>query len=411
MRVVGRAVRTLVLIAVVIAASSVVAQGLPRDVRLKILEAVVQVIPYDDAAGTTVNWSGSGTIISPSGYLLTNYHVIGDLSTRTHYEWHAIFMTDPDFTDQPPEFWFWARYVAADPTHDLAILKIEEWYDETPVEADFVFPHVQVGDSNRLIPGDPITIVGYPGISGSTITFTSGLMSGWVGEDFESGGKQWIKTDGKISHGNSGGGAFDENGYLIGVPTAGRTVKYDELDMEEQAYVRPISLAWAVIGPNVIDVARASNTPVTATTPTTLPTSPSTNVPPPTSPPTAQPPASTGVGPCDFCTVGSITLGQTLEAAIGGSPSGANFHTYTLQVPAGTPSLVIELKGDADVDLAAKFGSDITSWADDGDWEYRDITEASGARFEIALPTPGTWYIDVIHYFESGAVNYSLTVR
>src|SRR5690606_24203101 len=232
-------------------------QGLPRDVRITILESVVQIVPYDDATDSLVNWSGSGTIISPSGYILTNYHVVGELNRRIHYDWHAVSLTDPDFTDQPPEFWFWARYIAGDPTHDLAILKIEEWYDQEPVEADMVFPHVWVGDSNQLLPGDTITIVGYPGISGSTVTFTAGLMSGWVGEDFESGGKQWIKTDAKISHGNSGGGAFDESGNLIGVPTAGRTVKYDELDMEEQAYVRPISLAWALIGPNVLDVARA----------------------------------------------------------------------------------------------------------------------------------------------------------
>lgn len=200
------------------------AQGLPRDVRLNIVRAVVQVIPYDVDTGDLVGWSGSGTIISPSGYVLTNYHVVGDLRVRRNYEWHVIGVTDPSFTDQPPEFTFWARYVAGDPTHDLAVLKIVEWIDETPVEPSFRFPYVLVGDSNQLIPGDSITIVGYPGISGSTITFTAGLMSGWLGEDFESGGKQWIKTDGKIAHGNSGGGAFDENGYLIGVPTAGRTI-------------------------------------------------------------------------------------------------------------------------------------------------------------------------------------------
>src|SRR5690606_36005740 len=99
--------------------------------------------------------------------------------------------------------------------------------------------------------------------------------------------KQWIKTDAKISHGNSGGGAFDPSGHLIGVPTAGRTVQYDELDIEDQAYVRPISLAWALIGPNVLDVARAPGTRAAqapqasnATQPTTAP---AVNTPPPAS--------------------------------------------------------------------------------------------------------------------------------
>ncbi len=394
------------------------AQGLSRDVRLNIVQAVVQIIPYDEDSGEPVNWSGSGTIISPTGYVLTNYHVVGDLDMRRHHEWHAILITDPAFTDQAPEFYFWARYIAGDPTHDLAVLKIEEWSDQEPVAADFVFPYVQVGDSNTLIPGDMITIVGYPGISGSTITFTAGLMSGWVGEDFESGGKQWIKTDGKISHGNSGGGAFDPNGYLIGVPTAGRTVQYDELDVEEQAYVRPISLAWALIGPHVPDVARAPvggatvaapAVPQTTTQATTAVTPPATQ---PATPPATQPatPPAAASGPCDFCLVGAVQLGGTVTGRINGLADAVNYHTYTFQVPAGTEKVVIELAGEFDVDIAVKYGSMITTWADDGDWEYRDLTEAYGGRFEIALPTPGVWYVDVINFYDGGVTGYSLSV-
>ena len=47
----------------------------------------------DPDAESLVNWSGSGTIISPSGYVLTNYHVVGDLDRRTTYEWHLIAIT------------------------------------------------------------------------------------------------------------------------------------------------------------------------------------------------------------------------------------------------------------------------------------------------------------------------------
>jgi serine protease Do len=401
-----RTIRAITLLLAMGISAAALGQGLPRDVRLNILEAVVQIIPYDDVAGSLVNWSGSGTIISPSGYVLTNYHVAGDLDRRVYYEWHAIFMTDPDFTDQPPEFWFWARYIAGDPTHDLAVLKIEEWYDEEPIAADFVFPHVNVGDSNQLLPGDNITIVGYPGISGSTVTFTAGLMSGWVGEDFESGGKQWIKTDAKISHGNSGGGAFDETGNLIGVPTAGRTVKYDELDVEEQAYVRPISLAWALIGPNVLDVARAASNRTAAVVPPVDTSNANQQT-----PATPQTPPSSGVGPCDFCLVGPVAVGTTASNVIGGVSEMINFHTYSIEVPTGTATLTIALTGDADIDMAAKYGGEIQSWGEDGDWEYRDITETAGATFEISLPTPGTWYVDVIYYYDTGVANYSLSVR
>jgi len=409
-------------------ASSVFAQSLPREARLNILDAVVQIVPWDAQAETLVPWSGSGTIISPSGYLLTNYHVVGDLDRRTTYEWHLIYVTGSEFTDQPPEPAFWAQYVAGDATHDLAILKIREWVDETPVAADTTFPHVQVGDSNRLLPGDYITIVGYPGVSGSTITFTAGLMSGWLGEDMEAGGRQWIKTDGKIAHGNSGGGAFDELGYLIGVPTAGRTVQYAELDVEEQAYVRPISLAWALIGPHVPDVARAGATPVAGGSEGQ------------TGGGGSQAGGETGGGGtqaggaggqvggalgtqgtaaaggasstgCEFCYVSDIEQGQVAAFSIVGQADAINYHTYGVQVPEGLGELIIELKADFDVDIAIKYGAEVESWNDTGDWDYRDISEAYGGSFSILNPRAGVWYVDVIYYYEDGGANYELTIR
>lgn len=387
--------------------ASAAAQGLPREARLNILDAVVQVIPYDDFTGDLLPWSGSGTIISPSGYILTNYHVIGDLDRRTYYDWALISVTGAEWSDQPPEPTFWAVYVAGDPTHDLAILRIVEWLDEEPV-GDMWFPHVLVGDSNSLLPGDYITIVGYPGISGSTVTFTAGLMSGWLGEDFESGGRQWIKTDGKIGHGNSGGGAFDETGALIGVPTAGRTIQYDPLDVEQQAYVRPISLAWALIGPHVPDVARTS-----AASNNLGGSGGGTGGGTPSNTQTSTPPASTAGSStgCEFCFIGNIGIGQQATHTIVGQVDGINYHTYAVVVPEGTAQVTIDLKADFDVDLAIKFGSDIQSWADTGDWDYRDVTEDYGGAFAITNPRPGLWYVDVIYYYEEGSVNYQLQIR
>lgn len=420
--------RLLVLTLLLWLSSSASSQVLPREARLAILDAVVQIVPWDEEAEALAPWSGSGTFISPSGYILTNYHVIGDLDRRTTYEWHLIYITGSEFTDMPPEAVFWAQYVAGDATHDLAILKVREWVDETPVDPDLWFPHVQVGDSNRLLPGDYITIVGYPGVSGSTITFTAGLMSGWLGEDLESGGRQWIKTDGKIAHGNSGGAAFNEAGHLIGVPTAGRTVQWAELDVEEQAYVRPISLAWALIGPHVPDVARAGSATAadaqgpgaadagsgagTGATQDAAPATPATAQPGAAA--TTQQPAAQATGSssgCEFCFVGNITLGQVANHRIVGQAEGGNYHTYGVQVPEGVVSMVIDLSADFDVDIAIKYGSDIQSWSDTGDWDYRDITEAYGGKFTINYPRPGVWYVDVIFYYEDGSATYALTVQ
>ena len=385
---------TTLMVMVLTLVGSSFAQGIPREVRQRILEAVVQIIPWDATAGEFAPWSGSGTIISPDGYILTNFHVIGDLDTRRHFDFHAIFMSDPNFTDQPPEPRYWAQYVDSDPTHDLAILKIVEFIDETPVPADLTFTSVEVGDSNDLFPGDTITIVGYPGISGSTITFTAGLMSGWLGEDFESGGKQWVKTDAKISHGNSGGAAFNSQGQLIGVPTAGITVEYEELDVEEQAYVRPISLAWAVIGPNVANVTRAGGV---------------TTTPPPPPPDTGTITASSAGTPSGE--YGSIAVGQQVTGTIAAIPDADSlvYHTYVVEVPAGTPSLTITVQGNgADLDLAVKVGSPITGYGD-GEVDHLDVSEEPNPSYVIQNPAPGPVYIDVLNLLPNAA-DYSVSV-
>lgn len=263
---------------------------LPRDVRERILQAVVEVRPHDTAANRFVGTSGSGTIVSPDGYVLTNFHVVGDNDTGRAYEWHGIFVTDPRAPDQQPTFRYWARYVAGDPRHDLAIVQIVEDADQNPLPANFSFPSMPVGDSNSLIPGDPITVVGYPGISGSTITFTSGIVSGFLGEDLAAGGKQWIKTDAKLARGNSGGAAFDENGLLVGVPTL-RTQTTDGAYIEQQDYLRPIALAWPLLTAHVANVNRVggvgSAVANVVPTPAPLPPATPTAVPPASAPPAA----------------------------------------------------------------------------------------------------------------------------
>ncbi|MBS3933647.1 MAG: trypsin-like peptidase domain-containing protein [Truepera sp.] len=364
------------------------AQSLPRETRQRILEAVVQIVPFDPASNQLVDWSGSGTIISPDGYILTNFHVIGDEATREHYQWHAVFTTLPSAPDQPPRLTYWARYVASDATHDLALIKIVEYHDETPVPPTVRFTAMPVGDSNLLLPGDPLFVVGYPGIAGSTITFTSGIMSGWLGEDLEAGGKQWIKTDAKIARGNSGGAAFDENGYLIGVPTA--LLQSTEGGVfEEQFYLRPISLAWAIIGPHVANVQRA----------------PGVQVQQPVAQPTTQP--SPGTAPVTGAgqpsgNYGAISIGASRSNIVAAATAETLvYHTYTVAVPAGLASLTISVDGKgSDLDLAARFGTEITSYRtkeEGGDWDFLDLSAVPNPSFTYSNPPAGTLYIDVIN--------------
>ena len=518
--------RSLFVLAAALVASVGVAQAvLPRDVRQEILRSVVQVQAYDISADRIVG-TGSGSIVSPDGYVLTNYHVVEGPS-GTPLEWHAILVSDPDAPDLLPAFRYWARYVAGDATYDLAILRIVEYADETPVPAGTTFPFVTLGDSGNLLPGDPITVVGYPGISGDTITFTTGVVSGFLGEDLTAGGKQWIKTDAKLARGNSGGAAFDENGLLIGIPTL-RTQTTDGSYIEQQDYLRPVGLALPLIQAHVPNVARVgglgasvagvggAGAPGGVRTPD--PSRPSAVAPAPA----GQPQVQTGsLGPDDQAldsgeyvdaflvamtagmpvrisvtsqevdpyllildpedelmlevddssgaglnvletftpavsgehlvvvtsafaeevgayelriegaeivsgdllgaeadasagspgeddgfsapvTVGSasgfageLRPGQVTSAELSGAEGAWAFHTYRIDVAPGTNTLTIRLQADADLDLFLKFGSEIATYAEDGDWEYRDIELTNDATLSLRAPQAGTWFVDV----------------
>ena len=368
----------------VLFAGTVHAQGISREQRLRMLESVVQVRSFDTGSGLWMH-GGSGTIVSPDGYVLTNYHVIGDLDLREHFEWSGIFMTSISAPDLPPQLNYWARYVVGDPALDLAVLRIVEYADESPVEAGKQFPAMPVGDSNTLLLGDTLTVVGYPSISGSTITFTQGIMSGWLGEDTLSGGKQWIKTDAKIARGNSGGAAFNQAGELVGIPTLGIHTLDGQL-YEEQVMIRPVALAWALLGPHVPNVLR--NTAVAAS---------------------QLPPASTASpGGQPSGRIGGIVLGGSVTGTAGAVPESDSlvYHTYTMDVPPGTAGIVLTLNASAPIGLAGKFGAEILTYEDT---DFIATLESSSQRMELEAPPAGELWIDVVHRERGGPVEYTLS--
>ncbi|MCX7782331.1 MAG: serine protease, partial [Meiothermus sp.] len=182
------------------------AQTLPRDVRERIIAATV-FITYP--TGNNSASVGSGTLISPQGFILTNYHVIGYPENRRTAP--RLFVGSIRFVDQPPEVRFQADVVATDPNLDLAILRITRTSNGQPI-GNVTFPAVPIGDSNKLIVGAPIFVFGFQGTGCNTITLSTGVVGGFTGEDMESGGKQWIKHDAQTGPGNSGGGIFNQDG-------------------------------------------------------------------------------------------------------------------------------------------------------------------------------------------------------
>jgi serine protease Do len=171
--------------------------------------AVVQIDAVKD--GSPV-WTGSGTIISEDGFILTNGHVVDNRSDE--YDELQIAITDR--TDHAPEVKYVAEIQTVDYAIDLAVIKVTKTLEGAAVTE--TFPFVNLGDSNAVDIGDPIKILGYPGIGGETITFTSGSVSGFTSEH-SVGDRAWIKTDATIAGGNSGGLAVNATGQLIGVPS------------------------------------------------------------------------------------------------------------------------------------------------------------------------------------------------
>lgn len=138
---------------------------------------------------------GSGVIISPDGYILTNNHVVDGATD--------VRVTLPDRRE------FKARVIGTDPKTDVAVVKIEAGN----------LPAITVGNSNRLQVGDAVLAIGNPYGVGQTVTMGIVSATGRANlgiEDYE----DFIQTDASINPGNSGGALVNDRGELVGINTA-----------------------------------------------------------------------------------------------------------------------------------------------------------------------------------------------
>ena len=138
---------------------------------------------------------GSGVIVSPDGYILTNNHVVeGATDVR-------VTLSDKRQLK--------AKVIGTDPKTDIAVLKVE----------GSGFPAITIGDSSKVQVGDYALAVGDPFGVGQTVTMgiISALNRGNLGiEDYE----DFIQTDAPINPGNSGGALVNDRGELVGINTA-----------------------------------------------------------------------------------------------------------------------------------------------------------------------------------------------
>jgi serine protease Do len=137
---------------------------------------------------------GSGVIISPDGYILTNNHVVGHAD-----EIHVTLLDKREFT---------AKVIGKDPKTDLALIKID---------TNQPLPAASLGDSNVTDVGDWVIAIGSP--FGFNLTVTSGIVSA-KGRALGGNYDNFIQTDASINPGNSGGPLFNIKGQVIGINTA-----------------------------------------------------------------------------------------------------------------------------------------------------------------------------------------------
>ena len=150
---------------------------------------------------------GSGFVISPDGYIITNNHLIQSRDPRNDGVVDEVVVTFPDRSE------YEARIIGRDVESDIAVLKIE----------GRDLPYVNWGDSNEVRVGDWIIAIGNPfGFNGTvTAGIVSAIQRGVPQNQLgATGAQRYIQTDASINMGNSGGPMFDMAGNVVGVNSA-----------------------------------------------------------------------------------------------------------------------------------------------------------------------------------------------
>ena len=140
--------------------------------------------------------TGSGVIVSPDGYIITNHHVIENSS--------EVIVTTNDNKE------YEAEIIGFDEVTDIAVLKIK-----SDINLDYIF----FGDSDSTLIGEWVLAVGNPYNLNSTVT--AGIVSSKSRDlnEYDQKNQSFIQTDAAVNFGNSGGALVNIQGELIGINT------------------------------------------------------------------------------------------------------------------------------------------------------------------------------------------------
>ena len=167
--------------------------------------------------------SGTGIIVSDSGFIVTNQHIISDTDTAT------VILTDG--TEYP------AFLVGEDTLTDIAVLKI-------PARD---LPCAEFGDSDTVQVGDPVAAIGNPLSDQLTGTLTNGIISA-LNRQISFSGRylSLLQTSAPINEGNSGGPLFNQYGQVIGITNMKLSNAYSDVTIEGIGFAIPTTTVKTV---------------------------------------------------------------------------------------------------------------------------------------------------------------------
>ncbi len=172
---------------------------------------------FDVPGGQATSCAGSGTIVSPDGLILTNAHnVVNGLQCKVD----AIVVSLSMRPNDPPEPKYYAEVEIYDLRLDLAVLRITRQIDGRIIEpGSLSLPFVELGDSLTLRLDDTVVVFGYRDLGDDALTLSRGTIIGFIAEPL-GGERAWLKTSATVVGTMSGGGVYNAQGRLIGIPTA-----------------------------------------------------------------------------------------------------------------------------------------------------------------------------------------------
>ncbi len=177
----------------------------PEKIYEKVNDAVVRIYTYHD--DNSMHGQGSGVILKDKGWIISNYHLLGDAS-YIYAEHNGVYIKLDSI-------------LATDEKKDILILKLASDKDSKQFKT---IPRLRVGNSDNLKVGQRIYAIGSP--YGFENTMTEGIISG-LRSSFDSS-RSFIQISAPISSGSSGGAVLNAKGELIGISTmviAGETAQ------------------------------------------------------------------------------------------------------------------------------------------------------------------------------------------